>query len=198
MENDNTKPKKRKRNYVNNPDFHEALVQYKAKCDESIANGKRLPQIPNYVGVCIMEMSKRIATKPRYSGYPFRDDMISDAIEICCRYIDRYDTTKYSNPFAYFTRSIMNSFDQRIHKEKKFLYTKFKSSQYMYSLGATYNGEADSDITLSHFTVDQEYMNNFIEKYEDSMEKKKEKLKLKNEEKKLLKDNVPNEDSDNY
>ena len=45
--------------------------------------------------------------------------MISDGIENCLQYIDRFDPAKSSNPFAYFTQIIYYAFVRRITKEKK-------------------------------------------------------------------------------
>ena len=49
----------------------------------------------------------------------YRDDMISDGVENCVQYIDRFDPEKSSNPFAYFTQVIYFAFLRRIAKEKK-------------------------------------------------------------------------------
>ncbi len=45
--------------------------------------------------------------------------MISDGIENCLQYIDRFNPEKSSNPFAYFTQIIYYAFVRRIQKEKK-------------------------------------------------------------------------------
>jgi DNA-directed RNA polymerase specialized sigma24 family protein len=45
--------------------------------------------------------------------------MISDGIENCLQYIDKFDPEKSKNPFAYFTQIIYYAFIRRITKEKK-------------------------------------------------------------------------------
>lgn len=170
--------KRRKRNYVNNPDFHAALRTYKEVCRQHTENGKQIPIIPDYIGQCIWSMSNRISSKPCFSNYPFREDMIMDAVEICFKYIDRFDPEKSENPFAYFTTVIKNAFFQRIAKEKKHLYVKYKNSQLLYSSGDTYdNGHYINDISLSHYTIDVDHMNRFIEDYENKLDEKKQKMK---------------------
>lgn len=169
--------KKRKRNYVNNPDFHAALKEYKSVCLTHETAGKQLPPIPNYIGVCIMNMSTRISTKACFSNYPFKEDMIMDAVETCFKYIDRFDPEKSNNPFAYFTTVIKNAFLQRIAKEKKHLYVKYKNSQLLYTSGDTYDNGCINDISLSHYTIDVDHMNRFIEEYEEKMIEKKAKTK---------------------
>ena len=56
----------------------------------------------------------------------FREDMISDGIENCVQYINNFDPTKSSNPFAYFTQIVYFAFLRRIAKEKKQLEIKSK------------------------------------------------------------------------
>ena len=56
----------------------------------------------------------------------FREDMISDGIENCVQYIDRFNPEKSTNPFAYFTQIIYFAFLRRIQREKKQLEIKNK------------------------------------------------------------------------
>ena len=56
----------------------------------------------------------------------FKDDMICDGIENCLQYIDNFDPSKSTNPFAYFTQIIYYAFLRRIQKEKKQLDIKNK------------------------------------------------------------------------
>lgn len=80
----------KKRNYVNNPDFLQALVAYKEACKEAEDSGDKTPQVPEYVGKCIMLISQRLATKPNFSGYTYKEEMISDGIENCLQYIHNF------------------------------------------------------------------------------------------------------------
>ena len=56
----------------------------------------------------------------------FREDMISDGIENCVKYINNFDPERSTNPFAYFTQIIHYAFLRRIQKEKKQLEIKTK------------------------------------------------------------------------
>ena len=164
--------KRAKRNYVNNPDFLEALIQYKKACETARSNKTDLPIIPNYIAECIQSIANRLATKPNFSGYTFKDDMIMDGIENCLLYIENFDPGRSNNPFAYFTQIIWFAFLRRIATEKKYLYTKLKSSQSMLALGETY--EAGGDINL-HINLETDYIDNFISDYEEKMNKDKNK-----------------------
>lgn len=162
-----------KRNYVNNKDLLEALIQYQKDCREAEDAGEEIPRVPDYIGTCIFQIATRLATKPNFSGYSYKEDMISDGIENCLLYINNFNPEKSQNPFAYFTQIIWYAFLRRIQKEKKQMYIRFKSSQQMLSLGETYTGE-DLDLQL---TSSADYMNSFISDFEEKLAKDKEKKK---------------------
>ena len=169
-----TKPKKR--NYVNNPDFLAALIEYKQACNEARANDKQLPPVTNYLGECIYHIATRLATKPNFSGYSYKEDMIMDGVENCLLYIENFDPEKTHNPFAYFTQIIWFAFLRRIAKEKKHLYTRLKSSQSMLALGETH--VAGGDIQF-HMSLDADYIDSYIEEFEAKIARDKQKEKQK-------------------
>ena len=114
---------KRKRvvseHYVNNKEFLEALVVFKAKCTAAKEAGEPRPQISNYIGECFLKIATHLSYKPNFVNYMFREDMICDGIENCVQYIKNFDPAKSSNPFAYFTQIIHYAFLRRIQKEKR-------------------------------------------------------------------------------
>jgi DNA-directed RNA polymerase specialized sigma subunit len=154
-----------KRNYVNNPDLLEALIQYQKACKEAEDSGEEKPRVPDYIGKCIYQIATRLATKPNFSGYTYKDDMISDGIENCLQYMHNFDPEKSQNPFAYFTQIIWYAFLRRIQKEKKQMYIRFKSSQSMIATGGTY----DSNEVQLNLNTSADYINKFIEDYEDKL-----------------------------
>jgi len=164
----------KKRNYVNNKDLLAALIEYKKKVKEAEDQGDSLPRIPEYIGECIFLIANRLATKPNFSGYTYKDDMISDGIENCIQYIHNFNPDKSENPFAYFTQIIWYAFLRRIQKEKKQMYIKFKSSQNM-MLETEIIDSGDNSIQLSS---PPEYINEFVNEFEEKMSgNKKEKTK---------------------
>ena len=118
--------RKRSEHYVNNKEFLAALIAYLE--DREIAKIKELPRpvIPRYIGECFLKIATHLSFKPNFVNYMFKDDMISDGIENCVQYIDRFDPEKSSNPFAYFTQIIHYAFLRRIQKEKRQLEIKNK------------------------------------------------------------------------
>ena len=112
--------------YVNNKEFLEALVVWKAKVKKAEEEGKPKPQITNYIGECFLKIANHLSFRPNFVNYMFKDDMICDGVENCVQYIDNFDPAKSSNPFAYFTQIIYYAFLRRIQREKKQLEIKNK------------------------------------------------------------------------
>ena len=111
--------KRKSEHYVNNKEFLEALVNYRAKCQRAEEAGEARPVIPRYIGECFLKIANHLSYKPNFVNYMFREDMISDGIENCVQYIKNFNPEKSSNPFAYFTQIIHYAFLRRIQKEKR-------------------------------------------------------------------------------
>ena len=111
--------KKKTIHYVNNKEFLQAIVERRTLTKEAEAVCEGPPQITNYLGECILKIANHLSYRPNFINYTYREEMISDGIENCLQYIDRFDPAKSSNPFAYFTQIIYYAFVRRITKEKK-------------------------------------------------------------------------------
>lgn len=155
------KPKKKK-HYVNNKDFYEAFVEYRKKADLN-ENTK----IPDYIGICIMQICEKLASKPNFSSYTYKEEMISDAVENCIVAINGFNPEKSNNPFSYFTQVAWNAFIRRITKEQKENYVKHKNMQRMHIF--------DEEIFL---TIDNEASDNIIETFEKKLTKNKKTAKM--------------------
>ena len=105
--------------YVDNKKFLAAIIERKELMAASEAAGDGPPRITNYLGECILKIANHLSYRPNFINYTYREEMISDGIENCLQYIDRFDPAKSSNPFAYFTQIIYYAFVRRITKEKK-------------------------------------------------------------------------------
>lgn len=123
----NPAKKKKTNNYIDNKKFYTEMVVYRRLYDESVEAGEPRPIVSRYIGECIMLIANRLATRPNFVGYSYKDEMISDGIENCLAYIHNFNPEKSKNPFAYFTQIIYYAFLRRIQKEKKQLYIKHKS-----------------------------------------------------------------------
>lgn len=174
--------KRSKKNYVNNAEFYDAMVQYKNECIEAEESGEEVPRIPNYVGECIFHIANRLSYKPNFINYTYRDDMICDGIENAVMCVRNFDPEKSTNPFAYFTQVIYFAFIRRIQKEKKQLYVKHKVIEHSVLTGTASGSSENSDNGDAAFIdLNNDYMNSFVENYEASMEKKKKEREHKKE-----------------
>ena len=125
--------KKRKSvNYIDNKTFYKRLVEYQADCYDAKKDEKERPVIPNDIAICISDIANRLATKPNFSGYIFKEDMIGDGIENALDAVLKFDPAKSENPFAYFTQIIWYAFLRKIEKEKKLLLIKKKYYDHKY------------------------------------------------------------------
>ena len=111
--------KKKKPHYVNNKEFLQAMIEWKAAVREAEANDEPRPQVTNYIGECFLKIANHLSYRPNFINYTYREEMISDGIENCLQYINNFDPDKSKNPFAYFTQIIYFAFIRRITKEKK-------------------------------------------------------------------------------
>jgi DNA-directed RNA polymerase specialized sigma24 family protein len=113
-------------NYVNNPDFLKAISEYRLLTLDAKLREVEPPLVSRYIGECILKIATNLARKPNFSGYSYKEEMVSDGIENCLQYINNFNPEKSNNPFAYFTQIIYYAFLRRIAKEKRQSYIKGK------------------------------------------------------------------------
>ena len=182
------KPKK-KNNYINNKTLYGAMIHYKNELKE--AREKRAnvePEIPRYIGQSILLICNNLAKKPNFSGYTYKQDMISDGIMDCISAVDNFNPDKTNNPFAYFTQIAWNAFLRRIQKEKKQMYVKYKATE---QFGILDEGELyeDSEGNVKQFVL-YDNISEFIQNFE---EKKRNKKKTKKGLEKFFEEEITNE-----
>ena len=178
------------KHYVNNADFLQALIEYRLKVKEAKENDKEKPRLTNYVGECFLKIAEHLSRKPNFISYSFREEMISDGIENCIQYVDNFDPDKSKNPFAYFTQIIYFAFLRRIMKEKKQLYVKYKATEQF----GIMEDEYDEDTGTSRPFILYDNISEFIQNFEESKKKKKDKSANKGIEKFIEPEDVLLED----
>lgn len=167
--------------YIDNEEFHEVMVRWKQRCAKAELEGKERPRLPDYFGWAVHTIATRYSSKPNWSGYTYRDEMIMDGVESCIRYAHNYDTARpEKNPLAYFTKTITYAFYDRLDREHKQQYIKAK---YIRSA----NHIIDDDEMLNGF-------DDFISKYEAKM--KARKMKAAERKAQKLRDEMDLEDED--
>lgn len=138
--------------YVDNKKFYEALVEYKKQVDHATENNLPKPMVSNYIGECFLKIATHLSYKANFINYTFKDDMISDGIENCLTAVEKFDPSRSSNPFAYYTQIIYFAFVRRILKEKKQQATKYKLLE-----------NIDIDQIVAHSEDNEELANHLME-----------------------------------
>ena len=118
--------KKKGVHYIDNKEFHAAMIAWKELCKEAEEAGEEKPQVTNYIGEGFLKNANGLSYRPNFINYTYRSEMVSDGIENCLQYIHNFDPEKSKNPFAYFTQIIYYAFLRRIQKEKKQAHIKNK------------------------------------------------------------------------
>jgi DNA-directed RNA polymerase specialized sigma24 family protein len=173
--------------YVNNAQLYEAMCNHKKAVGLAEESAEDKPQIPEYVGECLLKIAQRLATKPNFINYTYKEEMISDGIENCINYLDNFNPEKSKNPFAYFTQIIYYAFLRRIQKEKKQLYIKHKTLENAMVMDELSDGEGGSWTP----NLNTDYMNDFVENFESKERAKREKrISQKKEEKTILEKSI--------
>lgn len=113
-------------NYIDNKKFFAEMSEWKLKVIELAEQGEGKPPINEYIGECFWKIAEHLSFKSNFANYPFREDMIGDAVENCLMYAHNFDPEKSKNPFSYFTQITYYAFIRRIEKEKKQNFIKYK------------------------------------------------------------------------
>lgn len=148
----------------------ETITVYYNACLEAENKQLPLPRIPDYIGECFLLLATRIANKGNFIGYPYREEMISDAVLNCVMQIRSFNPMKGNNPFAYFTRVILNAYMRRIKAEKRDYYLKIKNRERMHMQEELMYGTPQPKRSPGHEIVDE-----YVRAYEKSAADKKEK-----------------------
>jgi len=156
------------KNYVNNKKMYEVMKQY---YDDITEKGVDNVKIPDYIGSCFLLIANKLATKSNFSGYSFKEEMISDGIENCIMYMKNFNPEKSTNPFAYFTQIIKFAFIRRIEKEKRQQYIKIKNMQNLH-LQDCIGGD---ELQLDYNDMTNTFVKDFEQKHFADKEKKKSK-----------------------
>lgn len=132
---------KKVKHYVNNKDFFNAIVEYQKLCKVLREENKPLPNIPNYIGVCIDMICKKLSLRGNFIRYTYIEEMIDDAVMNCCAAVDNFKSEVSNNPFSYFTSIAWNAFIRRIEMETTQNYTKHKNLENMMVLSDEFYSE---------------------------------------------------------
>ena len=178
---------KKTHNYVDNKKFYSSIVEFRREKQLAIENNTEEPRMPEYIGKCIYLIAKNLTNHRWFIGYTevYKEEMVSDAIEKCILYFDKFDYEKWNNPFAYFSKVCYFTFQDRKKKERKEQYIKYKSFQNKMISGEIPTNTDDNNNLTGSTMYDN--IGEFIEKFESDEDVLREKRRKKVREKKLLK-----------
>lgn len=168
--------KKKAPHYVDNKALYAAMVEYKTAVAKAEAEGVQKPRVSEYIGTCIYRIATHLSSRGNFCNYPFREELVGDAIDNCLNYIDNFDHVKYQNPFAYFTQISWYAFIRRIQREKKQLYIKQKTYQNARINGLVNNFQDGDEVSGgSGAEFGSEYMDDLVQDFEEKLKAKKTK-----------------------
>jgi len=165
--------------YVDNEKFLKAMTEWKKEVIEAENSGDEEPPIPDYVGECFLLIAERLSLRANFINYPYREEMIGDAIENCVQYASNFCPTKSSNPFSYFTQIIYYAFLRRIQKEKKQNYIKYRIIEAADNMGDIANildpEKSSKNPYADYFNLTETDIENFTPKKKSKKKTKKKK-----------------------
>lgn len=99
--------------FIKNEELYNELYEYVEKM-------KINPEavMTNRLGYMIHVIVSGLASRSNFTGYMYKDEMISLGIYYCCKYLKSYDLTR-KNPHAYISKIAENAFKSVINDEKK-------------------------------------------------------------------------------
>lgn len=162
----------RTKNYINNKTLYASMIQHRNLLENAVKNNKPKPQLSNYIGQSILLICNNLAKKPNFSGYTYKQEMISDGIIDCIAAADNFNPEKTNNPFAYFTQIAWNAFIRRIHKEKKQTYIKHKNFENSFLMNDLWSDSENMHLKTNEFSDE------IIKSYESKLTKPKKNSKL--------------------
>lgn len=117
------------RNYVDPNQLREELMKYKETCEFTEKRGslkiKKRGVISDKLAQMVQEIAEGLSSKGNWSGYTWREDMVSEAKLMVLLYMHNYKE-EYKNPFNYISKLCENAFIQFVQKSNKHSQTKQK------------------------------------------------------------------------
>ena len=158
--------KKEKNMFIDKKDMYNKVCKYKAMCERAKKYNAPKPVVPESLAKDVFAIAESISKRHNFSGYPFREDMVMDGVEHVLKYIHTFNTEKFDNVFGWVYTIVWQCFGNRINAEKKQLYIKFKEgSNFIHELSYIIEGGTKNSTSVSG--VDVQYINDFIDEYEE-------------------------------
>lgn len=105
-----TRPVRKSKNYLNNKDLLAQVVMSKETKPE--------PRMSDTLARMLQMLCKRYASRGQFASYTYNEDMQAYAMMMLVRTWNSFKPEKSSNPFAFYTQCIKNSFIQFLKLEQ--------------------------------------------------------------------------------
>lgn len=105
-----TRPIRKSKNYLNNKDLLAQVVMSKETKPE--------PRMSDTLARMLQMLCKRYASRGQFASYTYNEDMQAYAMMMLVRTWNSFKPEKSSNPFAFYTQCIKNSFIQFLKLEQ--------------------------------------------------------------------------------
>jgi DNA-directed RNA polymerase specialized sigma24 family protein len=99
--------KKKSIHYISNSDLLEEIIKFKK---EGVMSEE--------LGGMLLKIATQYSSKSNFSGYTWKQDMVSESVLTCVKYLKNFKPEKSTNAFAYVTQIIGNSFKLYITQQK--------------------------------------------------------------------------------
>lgn len=86
---------------------------------EALTEAREAGKLTNRLASYLQMIAERYSYSSSFSGYSFREDMVSFAVVNLCSNWHKFDPAKSDNPFAFYTTAVYRSFLQYLADEKK-------------------------------------------------------------------------------
>lgn len=146
--------------YVSNKEFYEEMCLFK-----KARSVEPKLQIPDCIGSKIMKICTKLAFRPNFINYTYRDEMVGDAIENCITYINNFNPEKSNNPFSYFTQIAYFAYLRRIAKEKKVTKLKARYVQNLPTMGEFFDNVLMDSQDCDDISTQYNDMSKLIQQY---------------------------------
>ncbi|UGL60307.1 sigma transcription factor [Salmonella phage vB_SenAc-pSC20] len=160
---------------------------------KALAEGTPLPRIPNYVAMNVQMIIKNMSMRYNYRDYPYREDMVSEAVVNILRYLHTFDVSHIGkkgkiNFFSWVTMCADRSFAKKLTSEEEHNYIKLRSFEEAGGFAALSDDpdfQQQTFVDSTGITMDfRERIGNFETKKEAQREKERQKqIAIKEEEK---------------
>lgn len=182
--------------YINNAEFAKKLGDHRVNWLKAKEDGTEPPVVPDDIAEMFLLLATKLSTRFNFSGYTWKDDMISDAVISCLKSAHKFNPDVSNAAFSYMNLLSWRAFTDLIKQEKEHAYVKAKMF---------YMIPEDSFDTQEQDEGDFEFTQDFIPYFDvQEYEKKDNERRLKNKKKKddtkegleLLLDDTPEDDPD--